>query len=150
MKVLILILAILFAIVPSKGHTQQYKLRQSSSMSGMKSETTIYVKGSRKRTEGGAFMGIGANLVTIEQCDLQRTIKINDKKKLYYIEPFVKEIEEGNEPESKPATKAKPTPVATKEKTEKGGTIYMYYNITDTGERKKMYGFTARLCTKSD
>ena len=136
-------ITILFAIISNKPvHAQQYKLKQVSSMSGMKSEMTIYVKGPRKRTEGAGFMGMGANIVNIEQCDLQRTIKINDKKKLYYIEPFAKEIEEVTE-DVKPAAKAKPVPASTKA-TKQGGTIYMYYNITDTGERKKMYGFNAR------
>jgi hypothetical protein len=126
---------------------QQYKLRQTTTMSGMKSETTIYVKGSRKRTEGGGFMGQNANLVTIEQCDLQRTIKLNDKKKLYVIQPFGKDEEEIDE-DAKPA-KTKPVPAASKQTREPaakeiGGIIYMWYNITDTGERKKMYGFTAR------
>ena len=68
---------------------QQYKLRQATSMMGMKSETIIYVKGMRKRTESQGMMGIGANQVSIEQCDLQRTVKLNTKKKLYFIEPFV-------------------------------------------------------------
>ncbi len=49
-------------------------MRQVTHMSGMKSETTIYVKGMRKRTEGGGFAGMN-NPTTIEQCDLQRTIK---------------------------------------------------------------------------
>lgn len=119
---------------------QQYKLRQSTSMTGMNSESTIYVKGSRKRTEGGGFMGTGNNIVTIEQCDLQRTIKINDKKKLYFIEPF--SGEEIVEDDVKPvAVKTKTAPLS-KEKT--GGVINMWYTITDTGERKKMYGITAR------
>ncbi|MBM3415544.1 MAG: hypothetical protein FJY20_03660 [Bacteroidetes bacterium] len=48
---------------------QQYKLKQTNSMMGMKSETTIYVKGMRKRTEQGAMMGMPAQPVTIEQCD---------------------------------------------------------------------------------
>lgn len=123
---------------------QQYKLRQSTSVSGMKSESTIYVKGMRKRTEGGGFMGAAASPVTIEQCDLQRTIKINDKKKLYYIEPFSKQEEEVIDEDAKPvAVKSKPAP-ADKTKDKTGGVIYMYQSITDTGERKKMYGFTAR------
>ncbi len=123
---------------------QQYKLRQSTSVSGMKSESTIYVKGMRKRTEGSGFMGAAASPVTIEQCDLQRTIKINDKKKLYYIEPFSKQEEEVIDEDAKPvAVKSKPVPAErTKDRT--GGVIYMYQSITDTGERKKMYGFTAR------
>ncbi len=119
---------------------QQYKLRQSNTMTGMKTESTIYVKGPRKRTEGGGFMGMSSP-TTIEQCDLKRTIKINDKKKLYFIEPFAK-VDNNEEPVKQAA---KPTPVEKEnQKIEKGGTIYFYSNITDTGERKKMYGFTAR------
>jgi hypothetical protein len=135
--------AFIFMILATpKVQAQQYKLRQVTAMSGMKSETTIYVKGKRKRTEGGGYAGMNNNIVTIEQCDLQRTIKFNDKKKLYIIQPFNKE--EDNNDDVKPAA-VKNKPVV-KEKTEikNGGTIYMYYNITDTGERKKMYGFTAR------
>lgn len=110
-------------------------------MMGMKSESTIYVKGMRKRTEPGAMMGMAAQPVTIEQCDLQRTIKLNDKKKLYFIEPFATATdEEVIEEDTKPVAKPKPAVTATKQ----GGIITNWYNITDTGERKKMYGFTAR------
>jgi hypothetical protein len=123
---------------------QQYKLRQVNTIMGMKSESTIYVKGMRKRTEGGGVMGMGANLVTIEQCDLQRTVRLNEKKKLYYIEPFSNDAEEVIDEDAK-AAKTKTVPVPNKEKiSQKGGIINMWYNITDTGERKKMYGFTAR------
>jgi hypothetical protein len=145
---IVFIIAIAVATILTTSHTataQQYKMRQVSTMTGMKSETTIYVKGARKRTEGGGYMGIGGNIVTIEQCDLQRTIKINDNKKLYYIEPFVNITEE--EEETKPAPRTKPVPAVNKEKEKEkltGGVITTYYNITDTGERKKMYGFTAR------
>lgn len=109
---------------------------------GMKTESTIYVKGMRKRTESTAMMGMPTPPITIEQCDLQRTIKINNKKKLYFIEPFSKEevIEEDIKAQSvktKPAVQPKTTP-------EKGGVIHMWYSINDTGERKKMNGFTAR------
>ncbi len=128
----------------NESNAQQYKLRQSTSMMGTKTESTIYVKGMRKRTEPGSMMGLPLQLITIEQCDLQRTIKINDKKKLYFIAPFQKE--EIIEDDVKPAT-TKPKSVITKQpKTsiEKGGIIDMWYNITDTAERKKMNGFTAR------
>ncbi len=123
---------------------QQYKLRQVTNMMSMKTESTIYVKGMRKRTEAGSMMGMPAPPVTIEQCDLQRTIKINDKKKLYFIEPFSKETEEVIDEDAKPVAPAKNKPVASKTNPQTGGTIYMIYNITDTGERKKMSGFTAR------
>lgn len=124
---------------------QQYKLRQSTSMAGMKSESTIYVKAMRKRTEGGGYMGMN-NLTTIEQCDLQRNIRINDKKKVYLIDPFSKEADEIAGEEVEPAVKnTKPivaSSVQSKDKT--GGVITLWFNVVDTGERKKMYGFTAR------
>ncbi|MEO7923090.1 MAG: hypothetical protein ABIR30_05380 [Chitinophagaceae bacterium] len=119
---------------------QQYKLRQTTSMMGMKSESTIYVKGMRKRTEGGGYAGQTNSLVTIEQCDKQRTITLNDKKKLFYIQPFSKDAEEVIDEDVKTAVKTKPDPVTQKN----GGVINIYYTITDTAERKKMYGFTAR------
>ena len=135
-------------LILSTGNTavaQQYKLRQTTSMMEMKSESTIYVKGMRKRTEGGGYAGISNNIVTIEQCDLQRTIKLNDKKKLYFIVPFSKEADEVIDEDVKPAVKSKPvTPPPAQANNKKGGVITMWYNITDTGERKKMYGFTAR------
>lgn len=123
---------------------QQYKLRQVNNMMGMKTESTIYVKGMRKRTEPGSMLGMPAQPVTIEQCDLQRTIKINDKKKLYFIEPFSKEEEEVIDEDVKPVTPVKNKPVSAKTTKQTGGIVYMYYNITDTGERKKMSGFIAR------
>lgn len=130
-------------LISNPAGAQQYKLKQTSSMMGMKTESTIYVKGMRKRTETGGMMGMPPQPVTIEQCDLQRTVKLNDNKKLYYIEPFSKEQEEVIDDDVKPAvTKTKPAVAPTT--TQKGGVITMWYNITDTGERKKVWGFTAR------
>jgi len=136
--------AILIAVlsISNTANAQQYKLKQSTSMMGMNTESTIYVKGMRKRTESSAMMGMPAPPITIEQCDLQRTIKVNNKKKIYFIEPFVKEdvIEEDvKTPPVKTKTVAQP-----KTTPEKGGVIHMWYSINDTGERKKMNGFTAR------
>lgn len=135
------IAAFIVLATSNEANAQQYKLKQVSTASGMKSETTIYVKGKRKRTEGGGYAGMNSNIVTIEQCDLQRTVKLNDKKKLYYIDPFANDDETDD---VKPAAVKKPVPAKEKTTTKTGGTIYMYQNITDTGERKKMYGFTAR------
>lgn len=43
-----------------------------------------------------------------------------------------------------PATKKPVTPAKEKTAPQKGGVISTWYSIRDTGERKKMYGFTAR------
>lgn len=138
------VIAALLVCNPVNAQPQQYKLKQTSSTMGMKSESTIYVKGMRKRTEGGGMMGMPNNVVTIEQCDLQRTVKLNDQKKLYYIEPFSKETEEVIDEDAKQPAAVKTKPAVTTNSSQKGGTITMWYNITDTGERKKVWGLTAR------
>ena len=148
-KSLFFFIAILLVVFSSSNPAlaQQYKLRQVNNMMGLKTESTIYVKGMRKRSESAGMMGMPSPPITIEQCDLQRTIKINNNKKLYFIEPFSKETEEVIDEDAKVITPVKkPVAPLPTEKTgsQKGGIIYMIYNITDTGERKKMYGFTAR------
>ncbi len=145
-KTFFFVTAILLIVLSTgnEARAQQYKIRQANNMMSMKTESTIYVKGMRKRTEPGSMMGMPAQPVTIEQCDLQRTIKINDKKKLYFIEPLSKETEEVIDEDAKPVTPAKNKPVAANTTPQTGGIINMWYNITDTGERKKMNGFTAR------
>ena len=145
-KLLVLPAIILFIItvMHTPAGAQQYKLRQSTDMMGMKTESTIYIKGMRKRTEAGGMMGMPNNIVTIEQCDLQRTIKLNDKKKLYFIEAFSQGNDEVIEEE---APKAKPVPVKqnpVKTEPQKGGIITQWYSINDTNERKKMFDHTAR------
>ncbi len=141
----------IFAISNNKTIAQNYKLTQETGIMGMKNKSTIMVKGMRKRTEEEPMIaGMGANITTLLQCDLQRTIKINDKKKQYCIIPFSKTDEEIFEEEEKPTAKPKTVPVKPKaaplkrDTIRRGGTIYMYNNIIDTGERKQMYGFTAR------
>ena len=116
---------------------QNYKIRQTMVMNGQKSETTTYVRGSRKRTEGGGFMGMGGDVADVEQCDLKRNLKISDKKKMYAVEPF----DDGAEvTETAPKSKVQ----SPKAKVEKGGTVTISSNISDTGERKQMFGLTAR------
>jgi hypothetical protein len=148
MKIMINIFTIISTIIVllacnENSFAQQYKVRQVTSMMNMKSETTIYVKGMRKRTEGGGYAGMNNNTITIEQCDLQRTITINDKKRLYYIDPFSKATESIVYDDEKTAPQ-KTVATQTSSKSQKGGIVTMWYNITDTGERKKMYGMTAR------
>lgn len=139
MKTIRKILAVnLFLIcAASFAFAQNYKIKQVMTMNGQKIETTVYVKNSRQRTESGGFMGMGGDVADIQQCDLKRNVKISDAKKLYYIEPFVSDSNEAATSNSA-STNQKPS------KTVKGGTVTMTYNITDTGERRQMFGLTAR------
>ena len=64
---MLLIAAALFLLcTTTESSAQQYKLRQVNNMMGMKSESTIYVKGMRKRTESAGMMGMPAPPTTIE------------------------------------------------------------------------------------
>lgn len=131
-------LAIIVACVAYSSAAQNYKIKQSTSVMGQSISSTVYVKGSRKRTEQGGIMGMGGNVASIEQCDLRRTLQVNDKKRLYTIEPFPTETTQAN-----PTPSGKPVkPVAGQ--VTKGGTLTMTTSISDTGERKQMFGLTAR------
>jgi len=132
---------IIFSIILTGGSGilfgQNYKIRQSTSISGQNISSTIYVKGSRKRTETSGMMGMGADVATIEQCDLKRTVQVNDKKKLYFIEPFTEES-------MAEVPQAPARPIDRPDRVTRGGTITMTTSINDTGERKQMFGLTAR------
>jgi hypothetical protein len=138
MKILGRILILQLFLIGMSGFVfgQNYKIKQVTTINGQKMESTVYVKGSRKRTESGGMMGMGGGVADIEQCDMKRNVKVSDKKRMYSIEPF----DDGSDTTT-------PTPTRTqnpKSKIEKGGTVTYISNIVDTGERKQMFGLTAR------
>lgn len=133
------ILSVILLLSLASGIFADVKIRQRVSMSGQTFETTKMIKGSRQRTEqksnaGGAF-DMMSQVVTIEQCDLRRTAYVNDTKKLYFIDPFG---DEKTTPNVTPQTRP------TNRQTRQGGTITMTYVVTDTGERKTLFGLQAR------
>ena len=97
------------------------------------SESTTMIKGPRERSE--QHMGPGYDLVTITQCDLKRILQISDSAKKYTITP----MESGNS--SSPATT---NPMPSAGPTRQGGVVTYNTSTIDTGERKEMFGFTAR------
>ncbi len=110
---------------------QDFKLKTRSSVAGRSFDSATLIKGARQRTEAN-----GA--VTITQCDLKRTIHINDAKKRYYIEP----LSSGDETTT-------PSAPPSRGKARKGGVVTVYLEITDTGERKEFFGLTAhRIVTR--
>ncbi len=110
---------------------------------GTSFERTIWVKGQRERSiqklgiednEAARFM---PEITTIRQCDLRQTIKLNEKEKKYFLEPFTENIESV----AKPLPPVKPS---TRTEVIKGGTVTFTYTLTDTGERKTLFGLPAR------
>lgn len=136
---------ILFILASISNIFADYHIRQQIIMddgdAGFKIEQSIWVKGQRERSEskilseGFDMSAIMPPIAEIMQCDLRQTVKINDANKRYFIEPFVITDDKPLPPE--PATKSTVT-------VKKGGTVIWAYTITDTGERRQMFGFTAR------
>ena len=117
--------------------TNDVKIRQAMSAGGgNRMETVLYVKGQRMRNESA-----GVGFTTILQCDLKRTLTINEKTKTYLItptdgmNPATGVSDGGGDPSSAPAPQNQP---------QRGGVVNITNTITDTGERREMFGFTAR------
>ena len=118
--------------------TNDVKIRQAMSAGGgNRMETVLYVKGQRMRNESAGNVGF----TTILQCDLKRTLTINEKTKTYLItptdgmNPATGISDGGGDPSSAPAPQNQP---------QRGGVVNITNTITDTGERREMFGFTAR------
>ena len=107
----------------------------SGGTAARESESTTMIKGPRERSE--QRLGYGYDTITITQCDLKRTIQISDTAKKYLIT----QIETG-EASSTPTPSS--TPAAAGGPTRRGGVVTYTTSTIDTGERKEMFGFTAR------
>lgn len=96
-------------------------------------ETVLYVKGPRMRSEMAGDFG----MTTILQCDLKRTLTIYEKTKTYMITPSDGSTASGDGGGAINPPVAASTP-------QRGGVVNITQTLTDTGERKQMFGFTAR------
>jgi hypothetical protein len=101
---------------------------------GQTSESLTMIKGPRERSE--TRMGQGYDTINITQCDLKRTIQISDTTKKYIITPMAVS--------SSATTPAAPTTPQSAAPVRKGGTVTYITSSIDTGERREMFGFTAR------
>jgi hypothetical protein len=97
------------------------------------SSSETWVKGARERTVSSSPAG---TIVTLRQCDLKRTVTLNEQSQSYLV---------ANDPQDDSAAQAAalltgvPTPTANS-----GGTITQTATVTDTGERKQVAGYTTR------
>ncbi len=149
MKFKLFLLLSLLLLVVSAGHGQtQLTIKKKSSMKilgmpempkipGMKNPmddmsrpSTVYIKGSRMRTDvlykTKAYGAKDVTETTIVQCDKQRSVQFNSKANKYYVDSMVA-----------------PTSDTTKN-SKKGGYVTVTGSVTDTGERVKLFGYDAR------
>ncbi|MDQ5846720.1 MAG: DUF4412 domain-containing protein [Acidobacteriota bacterium] len=109
------------------------KVKYKMTAAGQSSETTTMVRGPRQRSE--MRLGYGMDMVNITQCDLKRTLQISDKTRKYLVTPM---DVTGSTDVGRADVKTTSTPVT------RGGVITYVISSIDTGERKEMFGFTAR------
>src|SRR6188508_767531 len=105
------------------------KIKTKQTMSGQTYENTTYIKGKRQRTE----MMNGA-MVSITQCDLGKDLRLAPQTKTYTVSYYT----DANGKPTTPVTPGSAAPVT------KGGIVNITTTIKDTGEKKQMFGYTAR------
>jgi hypothetical protein len=110
------------------------KIKYRNTFSGQTNESMTMIKGARERSENN--FGSGISLVNITQCDLKRFIQMSEQVRKYVITPMETDTaSDARQPSTAPAT---PGP------NRRGGVVTYTSTATDTGERKEMFGFTAR------
>ena len=128
--ILSLLSALLLSIALGGLALADVKVKSKQTMAGQTYENTTYIKGRRQRTES-----MNGMMVNITQCDLRRAIQMNPSAKTFVVNEFG-QIETAKTPSAD--VKAENRPVT------KGGRVVTTINVKDTGERKQMFGFTAR------
>src|SRR5258708_7500363 len=114
-----------------------FKITIKTNVAGQDMQSTTMIKGLRERSEmnmGGMNMG----MVSVTQCDLKRTIQINDRARKYIITPMESDDSSGGSGEGGMGAS---TGGGT---SRRGGVGTQAMNAVDTGERKQMFGFTPR------
>lgn len=106
------------------------KIRSKQTMSGQSYENTTYIKGKRQRSES-----MNGMMVNLTQCDLRRGVQLNSQTKTYMVNSFDSGAQSAS---GSTATTDKNGVV------QAGGRVTTTITTKDTGERKQMFGFTAR------
>lgn len=134
MKASRIIFASLMLVCLAAGARADIKVKSRTSFAGQPgSETTTYIKGKRQRAE------MPGQMATVTQCDLRRTVQLNGLTKTYTVSPF-------DDPATATQTIEAAAPSAP---ARKGGVVTMTTTMTDTGERRQMFGYTARRIKSS-
>ena len=125
------------ANAPARPAAADFKISEKTTQGGQTFQSTTYIKGARQRNEMAT--GYGPSMVSITQCDLKRTIQINDSVRKYMIASMSGGESDGAAQNTSPGS----VPGAAQPVT-RGGVVTYITNTVDTGERKEMFGFTAR------
>ena len=126
-------------LADDKPITGDFKITVKTTVAGQSTESTTMIRGARERSETSmGAAGFSTKTVNITQCDMRRTIQINDSARKYTITPMDADSSSSG---SDTSTAAAP-PAATASRS--GGVVTITANTIDTGERRDMFGLTAR------
>lgn len=107
------------------------KVKSRQTSGGQTYENTSYIKGKRQRSETN-----NGQMIMLQQCDLRRNIQIMPQAKVYVVQPYDQPATSNSANTTSPSYQ----PGTTK----KGGVVTSTVTTRDTGERKQMFGYTAR------
>ncbi|HXZ29283.1 MAG TPA: hypothetical protein VEG08_14915 [Terriglobales bacterium] len=130
---------VLFLLMLAAAAAADVKITTRSTVMGRSSQSTVYIKGARQRSEDA-----GGN-VSILQCDKRRMIVVDTRRNTCTVLPLgANGMPAGSAMEAAVAARA------VQGAPRKGGTVTVTTTSHDTGERQKMFGFEARhLTTKT-
>ena len=126
------LVSIFCLVVVSSVASADTKVKSRQTTGGQTYENTSYIKGKRQRTENN-----GGQMITVTQCDLRRNIQIMPMTKTYMIQSY-------DQPSTSTAANAASRPTGASTPVTKGGVVTSTITTRDTGERKQMFGYTAR------
>ena len=89
-------------------------------------------------------MTTNMGMTTVVQCDLKRTLTLNEKAKTYLISSTDGTGMTSTGDGDGGGAAGVPNPQQPQSQTPRGGVVNVTNTITDRGERKQMFGFTAR------
>ena len=119
--------------VCSASQAQDLHIKKNISAGGyVVSTTETSIKGTRERSVTQSANG---STVTLRQCDLRRTVTMDEANQTYFV---------ADDPQDENAAKAAALATGSALPDAKGGKITVTTTITDTGERKVIYGYQAR------
>ena len=124
--------AALGLLVALGAQAQDLHIKKNITVGGYSvSSSDTSIKGARERTVTQSATG---NTVTLRQCDLKRTVTLNEQTQTYYV---------SNDAQDDAAVKAAAMLTGAPDASS-GAYITETSAVTDTGERKTLYGFPAR------
>lgn len=118
-------------LVPLAAQADDLHIKKTLSVNGnVVSTTDTSIKGARERS---VTQNPGGTSVTLRQCDLKRTVTLNEQAQTYLV---------ANDPQDDSAAAA--AALMSGAPAETGGKVVISTTTTDTGERKTVWGYTAR------